>query len=212
MQSRLLFVLGLLLVPACGAGSTDPRTEEIWAIDFETYGGEVDRLLEGAGVDLALLEPRVIEHLESIFVGIDVEFRLGSAWGSALESSICIREGDTERIGRGILNIGNSSATHDCGEPDGTRHGAFLDQLVPIFLAQDDVSDVPEVRADQLAKLLSVVLAHEIGHGLGLYHATSDWGIGDVMKTLPVFDFGVQYYFSPPDRTRLAANVQHGVD
>ncbi|MHC4452603.1 MAG: hypothetical protein ACYS0E_21085 [Planctomycetota bacterium] len=198
----------LILLVGCGAGGSDPRGDEVWVIDFETYGDEVDTALFDAGVELALLEPRVLAHLEQIFADIDIEFEIGTAYGSTLKSSICVREGDTGRIGRGLVDPGNTTAIHDCGEPDGTRHGAFIQRIVEVFLIQDGLSIDPSIRADQLAKLLAVVLAHEIGHGIGLEHATEDHGPGDVMKTLPVFTLTLDYYFSPPDRALLAANVK----
>lgn len=177
-------------------------------VDFETYGDEVDRALFDAGVERARLEPRVLSHLRQIFVDIDIEFEIGTAYGSATKSSICVREGDTGRIGRGLLDPGNTTAIHDCGEPDGTRHGAFIQRIAEVFLLMSNQSAEPTERADQFAKILAVVLAHEIGHGIGLEHAKQDHGPGDVMKTLPVFDFSLDYYFSAPDRVILAANVK----
>ena len=198
----------LLFAVGCGGGESDSRTGEIWAIDFQTYGGEVGRALDSLGIRLVELEPQVLFHLEQIFDGIDVEFRIDAVVGSPTISSICIREGETGRIGRGFLDRGNTHVVHNCGEPDGTQHGAFINRIANLYLGLEDRAGAGPLRADEFGKLLAVVLAHEIGHGIGLEHAQQDRGAGDVMKSVPIFSLDLDYFFSSPDRDRLAANVK----
>ena len=66
------------------------------------------------------------------------------------------------------------------------------------------------MRTDVFAKLLAMVLAHEIGHGVGLEHSTVDWGNGDLMRAFPVFGRDVEYYFNGPHAAELARLLLFG--
>lgn len=200
--------LWVLFVWIVSCSDSDDRVAEVWAIDFQTYGDEVSQTLFDLSLDQVELEERVLYHLDQLFVDLPITFLSGSAWGSRTESSICVRHTSELRIGRGLLDIGNSRAVHDCGEPDGTEHGAFINRLAAIFQSQVSGAASPTQRTAQFGKLLAVVLAHEIGHGLGLQHSTRNWGPGDIMKAFPIFDIGQSYYFHEEDRALLRSSIR----
>lgn len=201
-------LLGFLLL---GCTQGDPRSEEVWAIDFQTYAPEIELTVATLALDHALLEDLVIEYLETYFDGLPIRFEVGTAIGSRSMSSICLRHGSDSKVGRGILDIDNTHAVHDCGEPDGTEHGAFVNKVEQLLRGQlDSVNYTPQQRTALFAKVLAMVLAHEIGHGVGLEHSTQDYGRGDIMKASPIFDIHQMYYFNQPDRDVLAVNLLFG--
>lgn len=188
----------------------DARTSEIWVIDFDTYGGEVEETLAELAIDRTSVEEAVLVHLQLMFGTLPVTFEIGSEIGSATKSSICVRHGSEMRIGRGLLNFGNTRPVHDCGEPDGTEHGAFINRIATIFVSQDTPRIRIAERADAFAKLLALVLAHEIAHGLGIEHSTADFGRGDIMKAAPIFDVDEIYYFNAEHQVQLASLIVGG--
>ncbi|MHC4955707.1 MAG: matrixin family metalloprotease [Planctomycetota bacterium] len=147
-------------------------------------------------------------------------------------SSICVRHGDTgNTVGTAWLDNGNIRVEHNCGSSDGLALGVFVNRLLGAFqgsfnsdIAHDPVgpgdvgglqsmllgdppSDEREEEvfraADDFARVLASVLAHEIGHSLGLDHAAPGSVQGDIMSASLTLGPSVSYTFSATDRTTL---------
>ena len=201
------WVFLVLLLVGCDAGA-DPRTAEVWVVDFQTYGDEVAQTMADLGLDQLMVEQATLDAVSNYYADLPIRFELGTAIGSSTKSSICIRHGSTHRFGRGVVNPDNTRAVHDYGEWNGTEHGAFVNRVAAVFAAQVAGEGYDHgTRVDMFAQLLGVVLAHEIGHGLGLEHSRRDWGPGDIMKPLTILDAHQFYYFSEQHRAELEANV-----
>jgi len=205
------WVLASFLLLVCGCTQGDGRSEEVWAVDFLTYESEVVETMADLGIDPVEVENLALDYLADYFADLPIRFEAGSALGSSSMSSICVRHGSSTKVGRGILDINNTHVVHDCGEPDGTEHGAFVDRLALILRPQlTSFNYTTQQRANLFARVLAMVLAHEIGHGVGLEHSTADYGPGDIMKAAPVFDINQVYYFNVPHRELLAVNLAFG--
>ena len=196
-------VASLLLASGCGRSDGPAvRTDESWVVDLQTYAAEVEEVLEPHDVDSDAVALRALGCLRSYYDGLPISFRLGTAAAPG-ESYICVRQSDSEILGRGILDLENGGDESACGLRHGIILGVFVDSVVDRITGQQ--ADVTEER---VGRMVGVVLAHEIGHGLGLTHSVEFEGPGDIMTGSGTLDaLQEDYYFVQKHRDLLRRNL-----
>ncbi|MCZ6574143.1 MAG: putative Ig domain-containing protein [Planctomycetota bacterium] len=148
-------------------------------------------------------------------------------------NTICVRHGpQTGIVGTAWLNPDNTAVEHNCGNPGSTVLGVFSNRMVGPYLTRfgnslytapvtsaDTVAlnamllgqAPPHARAqaiydlaDQFGQLLAAVLAHEVGHSLGLNHSSPPGGAGDLMNASIGVGRGIQYRFNGDHWAKLS--------
>lgn len=195
-----LFLLGALTAAgACSAA--DYRPEQIWVVDLQSHADELDPLLAPRGVDREELAALTLNQLYVFYDGLPIRFAFGEPEDVGASNYICVRTSESDLLGRALLDVGNTGVEFNCGGD----LGIFLDNILTQF---DNQRTIPT--AEQLSLFLAVILAHEIGHSLGLPHTDGQFGLGDIMNGNGIYDVQrLDYAFIPEHRTLLLENLSH---
>jgi len=192
----------LILLGGCRGGEDSRPGEEVWLLDFESHRLEVQVTLASLGLDSDDVALRTLELVGKDYAGIPIRFELGDSPGRG-ESHTCVRRGEDDVLGRGFLDIGNTSVDHMCVRQAGLLYGNFIDNVVDQIVNQS-----APVTTERVARMLAVVISHEVGHALGLTHSLEDNGLGDIMNGSGILDvFRTDYFFTAEHLDLLERNL-----
>lgn len=193
MIVRIRVALLPLMLLAFGCGGSGESYPQAWTLDVSP---EAIELVEAISWDAEAFYTLVCDHAERIADGSGLTFELGDASGGDIKGVITAHgTGADERGVLGSAIRGTGRAELNMGELFNHMFGHAPARVALISHSMDDA-----------ARLVAVVVAHEVGHAMALSHNAQSM----VMRALPVLEVSERHAFTLEEIEQILRVTRNG--